>query len=90
MAKFLLEANAFVDGEFIAASVAQPVIRTVPDDTPQDHISASWKALDAAALKLLKVQMPAAKITQLINAAPVVTNETVSAQVPVASPEGSA
>lgn len=90
MAKFLLESNAFVNGEFILASVASPIIRTIPDSTHQDHISASWKALDAGALKLLKVQVPNAKIHSLVDATPETTNTPAAAQVPVTSPEGSA
>lgn len=54
--RFLATANAFIAGQFIAASVQEPKIITLPDDAPTDHISVSWAPLDAKAKKALKDQ----------------------------------
>jgi hypothetical protein len=59
--KFLIDRPAFVAGEYLSASVQDPIVKEFPANASLDHISRSWKPLDEeaiAALEKLGVRKP--------------------------------
>lgn len=87
--RFEINSPAFVSGEYISASIREPVVREFPADIELDNIAPRWKPLDDEAVDALARLDAQARQRQLDGGVekPVgKTGKVIPVEVPAAAP----